>query len=377
MTAPQPSDEHLLPDADWAAVVAQAEIEGRRIAAATPADESTADDELHPGPRMVPQQRLTSGALPLSGVVQAPGNGGRRKRGAPTFGVLHSAETPLRAGYAASIAKYFTTVDTKSCHYMTDPAETWGVCDDALIAWHCGTGNTNSLAVEQAGYARFSRAEWLTPDGWAQMRRNAAIMRAARDRYGIGLYWMTDQQLRNAHAGRIVGGWATHDQCRRVLGGTTHTDPMPHFPLAEQMALANGTDPQEDDMPTAQDVADAVVARLLQANHRTVGDTLLHLEEMLSAVASRNPWDNPVSWAIADRPMGSKPGTFDTPPLWQVLLTTQAEVAALRTTVQTLAEAHGGELDVDALMARIDATVTSAMEKTVHVEVSVDDHPVA
>jgi hypothetical protein len=240
LTAPTDDPGHLVSDAAWQEVLADAAAEAARIGAGQRPEEA---------PRLLRRvagrlsQRYTTGLLPLAGQVNAPSNGGRRPRGAPTFGVLHSAETPLAPGYAAAIARYFGTGPGTSCHYMVDPAETWGVLDDMLVAWHCGNGNTNSLAVEQAGYARLSRAEWTTPDGLRQMDRVAAIMGAARGRWGIGLYLMTDDQLRDAAAGRIVGGWATHDQCRRVLGGTTHTDPMPNYPMDLLMAKAAGTVP--------------------------------------------------------------------------------------------------------------------------------------
>lgn len=240
---------HLLPDEDWAAVVADAQLQAARIAA-----EATTPRRLG----------AVAGGLALSGTVAAPSNGGRRPRGAPTFGVLHTAETPLEAGYAAAIARYFAGGPGTSCTWMTDPAETWGVLNPALIAWHCGNGNPNSVALEQAGRASFTRAQWLTDLGLAQLRRNAAVMRECRRLFEIGTYWMTDQQLRDAHAGRIVGGWATHDQCRRVLFGTTHTDPAganvgpvptgDRFPFDVQMSLAaQATDtPEDDDMMTPE-----------------------------------------------------------------------------------------------------------------------------
>jgi hypothetical protein len=228
---------HLLPDREWAEVVRRAAREAERIAA---------------GPRRV-AGRYGTGSLQLDGQVVAARHGGARP-GAPTFGVLHDAETPLAAGFAASIAHMFaTTTQDKSCHYMTDPAETWGVLDDLLVAWHCGNGNPRSIGLEQAGYARFTEAQWTVPDGLAQMDRNADVMRACRARFGIGLFWMTDEQLRAAHAGR-PGGWATHAQCSRVLGGSTHTDPLPAFPLDLQMQKAlDGADPapllEGDDVP--------------------------------------------------------------------------------------------------------------------------------
>lgn len=238
----EPDPGHLLPEEDWQRVVEEAEREAQRIAEGRPPEAP---------PRATARRYGTGLAIPVDGAVVAPNNGGRRS-GPLTFGVLHDAETPLRAGFAASIARYFATSAPTSCHYMVDPAETWGVLPDDRIAWHCGNGNPRSLAVEQAGYASFTRAQWLTDDGHAQLARVAGIVRGARDRYGIAARWMSDAELLAAHRGQIVGGWATHDQCRRVLGGTVHTDPMPNYPFAELMQLAND---EGDDMPTAREVA--------------------------------------------------------------------------------------------------------------------------
>jgi hypothetical protein len=139
---------------------------------------------------------------------------------------------------------------------MVDPAQTIQMLDTGRVAWHCGNGNPRSIGVEQAGYAAFTPGQWSTPDGLTQMNRLAALAREFHAVHGIGMYLMTDQQLRDAHAGKGVGGWATHDQCHRVLGGTTHTDPMPHYPLDQLFALANGQQPppppplqEDDDMP--------------------------------------------------------------------------------------------------------------------------------
>jgi len=187
----------------------------------------------------------------VTATITAKWNGGKRP-GPPTFGVLHDAETPLEAGYAKAIANMFaTTTAQKSATYMVDPVDTVQLLDESLIAWHVGNANPRSIGVEQAGYAAFTLAQWSTPAAFLQEARVAQLMREIQGRHGIGLYWMTDQQLRDAHAGRIVGGWATHDQCTRVIGGSTHTDPAPNYPLARLMAAANGTS-QEDDMTPEQ-----------------------------------------------------------------------------------------------------------------------------
>jgi hypothetical protein len=224
-------DLHEVLEAAEAEIDADAQAQAARIEAGEAPDE---DGQA--------RQRYSTGLrLRLHGTVNAPSHGGNRGR--PTFGVFHSMECPMRAGYAASIAKYFARGPGTSCHYNVDPAETWGVLSDSLVGWHVGNANNRSIGLEQAGRAAMSRGEWTTPEGMAQHARAAEIVRHARDEYGIGMYFMSDQQLRDAHAGRIIGGWTTHDQCRRVIGGTSHTDPGRGWPGDVVMGLAAGQVP--------------------------------------------------------------------------------------------------------------------------------------
>jgi hypothetical protein len=177
----------------------------------------------------------------VTGVITAKYHGGGMT---PKFGVLHDAETPLTAGYARSIANYFTrNTNETSAHFMVDPVDTIEMLDTGLVAWHCGNGNTRSIGVEQAGYASFNTGQWTTSDGQRQIQRVAALMRDIHAVHGIGLYWMSDQQIRDAHAGRIVGGWTTHHRCSIVLGGSSHSDPDPSYPYATLMSVANGGAP--------------------------------------------------------------------------------------------------------------------------------------
>lgn len=212
---------HLLTVTEWEQVVQEAEDATRQAA-------------------LLRRLTASQSAFPsINGTISARWGGGAQT---PTYGVLHDAETPLANGYALSIARMFSTTGTeKSAHFMIGPDAGYQLRDTGLLAWHCGNGNRRSIGVEQAGYAAFSRAQWLTELGMAQINRLAALMRDIKRVHGIGLYFMSDSQLRQAYAGQIVGGWATHDQCRRVLGGTTHTDPMPNYPFDVLTQVAGGT----------------------------------------------------------------------------------------------------------------------------------------
>jgi len=189
--------------------------------------------------------------------VQAVSHGGKMAK--PTLIVVHSAETPLKAGYANSIAvNWFGKSATTSAHFMVDPVETIRMLSDNVVSYAVGPkANGFTLNVEQAGYARFSRADWTTPDGLAQHKRVGALVRELCDTRGIPLRWATDQQIRDAARG-IPGGICFHNDIHRVLGGTTHTDPTPHYPGDLMMAAAVGGAPiaptpqeEDDDMPQA------------------------------------------------------------------------------------------------------------------------------
>lgn len=185
----------------------------------------------------------------VTGYVQSRWGGGQQS---VRFGVLHDAETPLASGYALSIANYFSrTANETSAHFMVGPEATYQMRDTSMLAWHCGNGNRYSIGVEQTGYASLSRDQWLSPAGVAQIHRLASLMNEIKAAHGIGTHFMSDTDLARAWRGEIVGGWATHDQCRRVLGGTTHTDPTPNYPFdVLQQVLGNSPAPQPQPQPS-------------------------------------------------------------------------------------------------------------------------------
>jgi len=215
----------------------------------------------------------------------------------PNIGVLHAVESPLKRGFARSLIgpNWFGGPAPTSTHYNVDPGEICQGVPENRIAWHCGTGNPRSIAVEQAGYARFTRPEWNTPDGVAQRTNIARLMADINVRRPlIRLKWLSDEELRYAFNNPgTPGGWATHDQMRRVIGGTTHYDPMnaPNattaYPLAELMSQAisirNGTTPDQpqkdwDEMATKDEIR-AVVAEEIarQVTPKIINDVVANV----------------------------------------------------------------------------------------------------
>jgi hypothetical protein len=162
----------------------------------------------------------------------------------PVLQVVHSAETPLRTGYAQSIARnWFAASAPTSAHWMVDPRDAVLMVARQRVAWHCGTGNHRSLGYEQAGYASFTRRTWTTEDAMAQLDLLAQKIAEDGYTYGIPARWATDAQIRDAHHHGAPGGMCTHDDMRRVVGGTTHTDPGDGYPrdlLLERVVAHRG-----------------------------------------------------------------------------------------------------------------------------------------
>lgn len=220
---------HLLPDDVWETVQQEAGEREQDLA-----ELEDGDDD--------PARRSAAGPLTAtSRTIRAYAHGGIMP-GGPRLAVLHSAETPLRAGYAYSIAAnwFATSRAGTSAHLMIDPAEAIRLLPDNVVAYAVGPrGNGFTWNLEQSGYASGGRRGWLSdPLGLQQMRRVATEMRELRERTGMPLRRATDAQIVAAARGELQrAGWCEHDDIRRVLGGTTHTDPG-DYPWGELLDLA-------------------------------------------------------------------------------------------------------------------------------------------
>lgn len=209
----------------------------------------------------------------------APAHGGSQD---PNVGVLHDIESPLAPGYARTLQgpAYFGGDAGVSAHYTVDPVDIACGLDEETVGYHVGGANPGTIGVEQAGYARFTRDEWLTPDGKRQQSNVARLMADInRRRPRIRLKWLTDDEYRAARRNSSApGGWVTHNQVSTVTGLTSHHDPFHElgsrdaYPAAETMALAvqyrSGGTPTEqtewwDDVNAAE--AEAMVKRVVSA----------------------------------------------------------------------------------------------------------------
>lgn len=148
----------------------------------------------------------------------------------PNVVVIHDVECPLKRGYARSLIgpAWFGGPAGTSTHYLVGPDDICQGVPENRIAWHCGTGNPRTLAIEQCGYASYSAADWDTPEGLVQQENVSKLLADInRRRPLIRLRTLSDSELLYAwNNPGTPGGVATHNQMSRVIRGTTHYDPF-------------------------------------------------------------------------------------------------------------------------------------------------------
>ena len=144
--------------------------------------------------------------------------------------VLHSAESPLRGGYAQSLSQW--CIDNpgiiSSWQRFVDPIARVRLIDDQYAAWHASYANPMSIGWEQAGYARFTRDEWTTPEGMKQLDNLAFDMAEVALAEGIPLVWLTTEQVEAIVYGgnRTLRGFCIHAQ----VDPATRYDPGTAYP---------------------------------------------------------------------------------------------------------------------------------------------------
>lgn len=148
--------------------------------------------------------------------------------------VQHSAECPLRGGFAQSLTGACNADPSwiASWHVFVDPIARVRMVPWYLAAWHAGYANPFSIGIEIAGYARFSRAEWTTAEGQKQLANLAVEWAFWADHEDIPSRWLTTAEVRAVLNGnRSIKGFCTHAQ----IDPNSRTDPGPNFPYDDLM----------------------------------------------------------------------------------------------------------------------------------------------
>lgn len=140
--------------------------------------------------------------------------------------VLHTTESRDRPGVVdlGSLAAWFDRRRARASSQVGNDRAGASVrmVDDDQVAWTQMRFNAVSVSIEQIGYARFSREQWMTRR-LAQLNNTAAWIAYWADRYGL--------PIRRAVTSRgqvLAPGVAAHSQLGRPGGG--HDDPGPGYP---------------------------------------------------------------------------------------------------------------------------------------------------
>jgi LysM repeat protein len=109
-----------------------------------------------------------------------------------------------------------------------DPIAIVSHIDPNYAAWHASEANPMSEGFEQAGYARFSRAEWTTAEGLKQLDNLAWIMAQRAKACGIPPVWLSTDQVTavTTRGNRSIKGFCLH----RQIDPETRTDPGNGYP---------------------------------------------------------------------------------------------------------------------------------------------------
>jgi hypothetical protein len=167
---------------------------------------------------------------------------GQRLHQSVKYIVLHSTEGETAAG----AAEWFQSKDCGgSSNIVVDDNQCYRVLTDLVIPWGAPPLNTHGFHIEQAGYARWSRKEWLKHEATIERAAYKAAIRCRdfkiparflnahdlEDDFGTDLNGRLPQTI-----GPMTGGITTHHVIDEVYGLSDHTDPGDGYPIDVFMA---------------------------------------------------------------------------------------------------------------------------------------------
>lgn len=286
--------------------------------------------------------------------------------------VLHSGECPLRGGYAQSLTQWANVPlgqggPEASWHWFVDPIAIVSMIPPQYAAWHASEANPMSEGFEQAGYARFSRAEWTTAEGIKQIDNLGWIMAQRALANGIPLRWLTTDEVEavTKRGNRSIKGFCLH----RQIDPETRTDPGDNYPFdlltaAISKYMGGATPEGDDDVALTQAQADALaMIPTIAKNSKAAVDALLFGGENTLYKASIQNLIDDIPRRVATYKVTRDGKKID----WvqedadskSLLLAQNATIAALTSAVSKLA--GGAGVTVEQLTGIIDEAVEKSL----------------
>ena len=147
--------------------------------------------------------------------------------------VMHTMEIAERKDAAEICARWFASpVSRVSAHYCVDADSIVQCVREKDIAWHARGGNTSSIGVELAGFARQTRKDWADAYSNAVLGRAATLVADVCRRRAIPVRWLVADDLTAGRHG-ITG----HAEVSRAYRKSDHWDPGPAFPVERFLGL--------------------------------------------------------------------------------------------------------------------------------------------
>jgi N-acetyl-anhydromuramyl-L-alanine amidase AmpD len=147
--------------------------------------------------------------------------------------VMHTMEIAERADAAEICARWFATPASRvSAHYCVDADSVVQCVQEANIAWHARGGNTNSIGVELAGFARQTRKDWADAYSTAVLGRASSLVADVCRRRRVPVRWLDADDLLAGRRG-ITGHADVSDAYKK----SDHWDPGPGFPVERFLTL--------------------------------------------------------------------------------------------------------------------------------------------
>lgn len=160
-------------------------------------------------------------------------NSGARTAHLIRYIVLHDTEGTTAVGAAQYFANPPNTPaghQVGSSNLVVDDRDCFRVLDDLVIPWGAPPLNTSGFHIEQAGFAAWTRSEWLQHANTIERAAYKASLRC--EIFKIPPRVLNVAQLRADFAKHEpAGGVVTHATVSAAFQDSTHTDPGPGYPI--------------------------------------------------------------------------------------------------------------------------------------------------
>lgn len=174
---------------------------------------------------------MSSAGLLIRQITAHSTNYSRRVRDTTQAIVLHATDGHEGPTKAEDVAAMFSRPlpKSRSCTFVGDTDSVLQCVPPSLTAYHCGhTGNSRTEGVELCGFAKQTRAQWLDELSLPMLNRCARLVAQRCAANGIPPTFVDRVMLRSGYR-----GITTHLEVSHAWFESKHTDPGPHFPLAE------------------------------------------------------------------------------------------------------------------------------------------------